>query len=216
VSYSQPVKPPAPLEPKQERSHATRQRLLDAAVDELLESGYASLTTTAVAARAGVSRGAQQNHFPHKVTLVVEAVRHLWQRQIEELQQRLERVPVGRDGGEHLLDSLFALFRGPLFAAIVEVSLAARTEPLLHEVVSEEKRTVREAMRASATGLLDPSIVADENFEHSWAITLSTVRGLALLTLLDDPQESIERQWRFTRPALLRLLRNEPPPVELT
>src|SRR3954465_3588808 len=45
-------------EPKQARAHATRRRLLDAAVEELLEHGYVGLTTQAVARRAGASPGA--------------------------------------------------------------------------------------------------------------------------------------------------------------
>src|SRR4051794_41791797 len=75
-------------EPKQARAHATRRRLLDAAVEELVEHGYAGLTTPAVARRAGVSRGAQQNHFPHKATLVAEAVRHLGRRPCAEPRER--------------------------------------------------------------------------------------------------------------------------------
>src|SRR3954452_1241581 len=83
-------------EPKQARARATRRRLLDAAVEELLEDCYVGLSTQAVASRAGVSRGAQQNYFPHKATLVAEAVRHLAGRAHEELQERLSEVPRGR------------------------------------------------------------------------------------------------------------------------
>jgi hypothetical protein len=42
---------------QEERSAATRKALLDATIDCLAEDGYAALTTTKVAARAGVSRG---------------------------------------------------------------------------------------------------------------------------------------------------------------
>src|SRR5580700_1002942 len=44
---------------QQERSAAMRLRLLDAAVDCLHDLGYSRTTTIEVAARAGVSRGAQ-------------------------------------------------------------------------------------------------------------------------------------------------------------
>src|SRR5829696_8799707 len=93
--------------PKQARAHATRQRLLDAAVAELVERGYAGLTTPGVAQRAGVSRGAQQNYFPHKRTLVAEAVRHLGQREIADLDERVAAVPRGRARVEVALDILF-------------------------------------------------------------------------------------------------------------
>jgi len=64
--------------------------------EQLVDHGYVGLTTPAVARRAGVSRGAQQNYFPHKATLVAEAVRHLAVRAHEELQERLSEVPRGR------------------------------------------------------------------------------------------------------------------------
>src|SRR6266550_8121506 len=112
-------------EPKQARTHATRRRLLDAAVEELLEHGYVGLTTPAVARRAGISRGAQQNYFPHKTTLVAEAVRHLALRQCDGLRERVAEVPRGRARVQAGLDILFEQYSGPLFAAVVELSLAA-------------------------------------------------------------------------------------------
>ena len=68
---------PSPIatEPQQARARATRRRLLDAAVDELIDHGYVGFTTPGVARRAGVSRGAQQNYFPHKTTLVADFIR---------------------------------------------------------------------------------------------------------------------------------------------
>src|SRR3954454_15962162 len=93
-------------EPKQARAHATRRRLLDAAVEELLEHGYVGLTTQAVARRAGGSRGAQQDYFPHQARLVARAVRPLAVRAHEEPQERLSEVPRGRARVQEGLDAL--------------------------------------------------------------------------------------------------------------
>jgi AcrR family transcriptional regulator len=46
-----------------ERSAATRDALLDATIVCLVEDGYANTTTSRVAERAGVSRGAHLHHF---------------------------------------------------------------------------------------------------------------------------------------------------------
>jgi AcrR family transcriptional regulator len=46
-----------------ERRESTRTALLDAAVECLIDEGYAAVTTRGVAERAGVSQGAQQHHF---------------------------------------------------------------------------------------------------------------------------------------------------------
>lgn len=50
--------------PQQDRSRATRRRLLEAAVECLAELGWNGSTVTVVAERAGVTRGAAQHHFP--------------------------------------------------------------------------------------------------------------------------------------------------------
>ena len=56
--------------PQQERSRATQARLLEATVECLVEHGWSGTTTTVVAERAGVSRGAQLHHYPTRAALV--------------------------------------------------------------------------------------------------------------------------------------------------
>ncbi len=65
-----------------------RHRLLDATVDSLVELGWAGTTTTVIAERAGVSRGAQLHHYPTKATLVMAAVEHLADRRAAEIRRR--------------------------------------------------------------------------------------------------------------------------------
>lgn len=194
--------PPA-AEPKQARAMETHRRLLAAAVDELLEHGYARLSTSGVARRAGVSRGAQQNYFPHKATLVLEAVRHLGRLQRDELQARITAVPRGRARVKIGLDSLFEVYSGPLFAAVVELSLAARGDAELREVVRAEERATARVLQELAREILGDDY---EQLAPRWASALSAIRGLALLRLLGHPGESVDRQWSATRGDLLRLL----------
>ena len=68
---------PQPKSPKQDRSRATRQRLLEAAVSCLAEHGWAGSTVSVVAERAGVSRGAAQHHFPTREDLFTAAVEYV-------------------------------------------------------------------------------------------------------------------------------------------
>src|SRR5690242_18826761 len=75
---------------QEERSSATRERLLDATVDCLIEYGYAGTTVARIAERAGVTRGAQVHHYPTKADLVLAALRHLAEKQIE---QALAELP---------------------------------------------------------------------------------------------------------------------------
>src|SRR5579859_886375 len=197
---------PGQAEPKQARAHATRQRLLDAAVDELLDRGYAGLTTPGVALRAGVSRGAQQHYFPHKTSLVIAAVRHLAARQLADLRDKLADVPEGYQRVSAGLDVLFEQCSGRLFAALVELSLASRADPELREVITAEERNIADTMRATATVIFGEGFPATREEARRWGTVLSAVRGLALLKLLGHSDASIDRQWQASREHLLELL----------
>ena len=175
-------------------------------MEELLERGYVGLTTPAVAQRAGVSRGAQQNYFPHKSTLVAEAVRHLALRQCDELRERVAEVPGGRARVQTGLDILFEQYSGPLFAAVVELSLAARGDAELREVIAGEERVIAQTMQETATVIFGEEFPATRDHARRWATVLSAIRGLALLKLLGHPPEAVDRQWASTRPQLVELL----------
>lgn len=196
----------AAIEPKQPRAHATRQRLLDAAVDELLEQGYGGLTTQGVARRAGVSRGAQQNYFPHKATLMAAAVQHLASRQRQEDRVRLEAVPRGVRRVQAGLDLLYEHYSGPLFAAVVELSLAARSDPDLRDVIAEEERTISRTIQEAADLIFGEPLPPASSLARRWAAAVSATRGLALLKLLGHPAAAVDRQWTATRRQLLELL----------
>jgi AcrR family transcriptional regulator len=180
-------------------------------VDELLENGYAGFSTSAVARRAGCSRGAQQNYFPHKQTLVMEAVRHLARLQREAVKARVDAVPGGRARVQAGLDVLFEAYSGPLFAAVVELSLAARHDSVLSEVIKSEELATSQAMQETARYIFGESFPESRDAAQRWATVLSAIRGLSLLKLLGHPPAAVERQWTATRRQLLDLLAGEQP-----
>jgi AcrR family transcriptional regulator len=195
-----------PAAPKQQRSQATRRRLLDAAVDELVERGYARLTTHGVAARAGVSRGAEQHHFRSRAELMAEAIDHLAERQMLELREQARALGGERTHTERVLDLLLAQYSGPLFAATIELSLAARGDEELRAAILPRERALARTIQRDASELFGAELAARPGFEGRLAMALSTVRGLALLRLFGHPRAAIERQWAFTRAELVRLL----------
>jgi AcrR family transcriptional regulator len=123
---------------QEERSAETRRRLLDATLACLYERGYAGTTTTEIASRAGVSRGAQLHHFPKKDELVVSALEHVFALRLTELSHVVAEPPPGdRDARLVLLiDKMWPIFKGPTFYAWLELVVASRTDPALNEAVS--------------------------------------------------------------------------------
>ncbi|GAA1940933.1 TetR/AcrR family transcriptional regulator [Nocardioides marmoribigeumensis] len=159
-----------------------RSRLLVATVECLVEHGWAGTSTTLVSQRAGVSRGAQLHHFPTKNDLVLAAVEHVTLAREDDL-VGLVRAGAGRTRA--VLAALAELYTGPLFTAALELWVAARTDPALHEAVVElEARVGRDAHRRTVEALgIDEAAPGNRELVQA---TLDLVRGLGLATTLTD------------------------------
>src|SRR6476661_5018637 len=81
---------------QQQRRDETRRALLDAAVESLIEVGFARTTTLEVQRRADVSRGALLHHFPSKAELLVAAVDHLAEMRAREMKAFASQLPPER------------------------------------------------------------------------------------------------------------------------
>ena len=170
---------------QQQRSRWTQHRLLDAAVDCLVERGWAGTTTTLVADRAGVSRGAQLHHYRTKSALLIAAVEHLAERRSAELRAEAAELPPDGDRLEATIELLASLFTGPLFAAAIEVWVAARTDPALRSaLVPVEARFGREVHRLTVE-LLGAN-ESRPGVREAVQTTLDLMRGLGVASLLTD------------------------------
>lgn len=118
-----------------ERSAETQAALLDATIALLVEVGYSRTSTTAIARRAGVSRGAQVHHYPAKADLVVAAVERVFAQQEQEFAASFAALPEGDRTLERAIDLLWRIFNGPAYPAVLELIVAARTDPGLAVVV---------------------------------------------------------------------------------
>lgn len=172
--------------PQADRSRAMRARLLEATVELLVERGFAGTSTTLVSERAGVSRGAQLHHFPTKNDLVVAAVEHLTELRGAELAEAVATLPQERRTTRAVLRMLGDHFASPVFAAALELWVAARTDEALLAAVSPlEQRVGRETHRLTVAAL-----GADESrpgVRELVQATLDLVRGLGLAqTITDD------------------------------
>ncbi len=157
-------------------------------MDCLAEFGYAGTTSAAVADRANLSRGAQLHHFGTRDQLVVAAVEHLAQKRLAEVRGRLDHLadpshasqtPSPRaTNPEPALGLLATALSGPLYAATLELWVAARSNPVLRrELVPAEERVNAELADICRT------YVTDDPVEIRLTLDLLLGRGVSgLLT----------------------------------
>ncbi|GAB2694200.1 TetR/AcrR family transcriptional regulator [Kitasatospora kifunensis] len=184
--------------PQQDRSRATRRRLLEAAVDCLAELGWAGSTVTVVAERAGVTRGAAQHHFPTREGLFTAAIEHVAAERLAAVRAGTgELPPPGPARTEAVVDLIVRLYTGPLFRAALHLWVAAATEqPLRERIIALENRVGRESHRAAlaSLGVAESAVGVRESVQA----TLDLARGLGLANLLTDDaarRAGVVRQW---------------------
>ena len=192
-------------EPQQDRSRATRQRLLAAAVACLAELGWTGTTVAVVAERAGVSRGAAQHHFPTREDLVTGAIEYMSEVRAAEIAGAQPALPTGPQRTEAVLCVLADLYGGPLFRAALQLWVAAATDEALRaQVAPLEARLGREAH-----GMAVELLGVDESrpgVREMMQATLDLARGLGLAALLRDDsarRAGVLREWARTLDAVL-------------
>src|SRR3954453_3965781 len=75
--------PYRPTERTEQRKAEARQRIVNAAIDQLADGGYASATVQGVARRGGGGAGTVYRHFPSKSHLFAEVFRLAAAREVE-------------------------------------------------------------------------------------------------------------------------------------
>ncbi len=176
-----------PLERTQEpagwqaqKSAATRHRIVTAAVRCLVDLGYAGTTTTAIAARAGLSRGAMLHHFPSKIDVVRAAVEHLHARRLKAFRKSLERTaPAGGDRVRQALDAYWAHVRHPMFVAFLELAVAARTDRELAAILLPARADFEREWRRTAREVFPEWLGHEERFELALDLSRHVLEGLA-------------------------------------
>lgn len=188
-----------PHEPKQDRSRATRQRLLEATIDCLAEKGWAAATVAVVAERAGVSRGAAQHHFPTREDLITAALTYMFDTRNAGAVTTATTEP-GFARTEAVVAGLVESYTSRLFKAALQVWTHAAADPALRErIVPLEARFGRGAHHRAIQELgVDDS---DPVTHHLVQATLDLARGLGLADVLTDDsarRKQIVHQWAVT------------------
>lgn len=200
----------SPQRPKRrtqdERRRTTQEAILKAAIELLVEEGYAKFSTIAVAKRAGVSRGARENYYRTKYDLIAAAWRAALMR-AKEHAQKLAKRSNDTDTLDRFLSDSQSFFLSHDYMAMLELSMAARTEPTLSRIFY---RLYREHRQSHDDIWIDTLSAAGYDRARVAAFVDMTnylLRGLALTTVW-------QKNRRFTRDALAEWRRAAPAYLE--
>jgi AcrR family transcriptional regulator len=190
---------------QQQRRDETRRALLDAAVESLIEVGFARTTTLEVQRRAQVSRGALLHHFPSKAELLVASVAHLAEMRARELKLLSAQLPEGRARTDAVLGLLWQCFSGTFFQVAMELRTAARTDPELRPVLASAEKILRDGILAQAKTLFGKDVADHPGLERALDLTLQLMIGSAMSAVLHDDKrlDDLIDDWKALFPTVL-------------
>lgn len=155
-----------PRRAQEDRSAATRAALADAAIDLLIERGWAAVSAVEVCKRIDVTRGAFHHHYPSLPSLLADALRRLYAEM-----SRKDKHPVS--DLLTLLDATWTAVSNPRFKAVLEAWLAMANDPSLRAEIGP--------VVAEFAALVRPdTILTAEERRAFYLMARETMLGLAL------------------------------------
>ena len=191
------------------RSSDTVNKILVATTDTIYEVGFHNATTSRIALKAGVSRGALLHHFPKKEVLIAEAVRFMLRMEIDEIEKLAENVSNKRLSINEFVDILWDHFSGPLFMTTMDYLAAARTEPLLKKELIPSSLEFNESLDKIWQRFFFTSSSTDEKKRLAFNSTICLLRGMAVNSMLRDDANYFQKLLDFWKKELVAILIHE-------
>jgi AcrR family transcriptional regulator len=206
-----------PQQTNDERSAQTRGKLLDAAISLLFTGGYGAATTTNVAKKADVSRGAMTHHFRTRADLMMAVAEKVF---TDASSYRIANIVRAHEPGPERYfsgaDVNWEMERTASSVALLEIMMASRNDEELQQRFSayldriDELKLEVARMVAKDLGVDDIEAIEDMLLVH-----FAMLRGLSIRLMFTRRPEEIERARllckRYERmfvAELLRLQRN--------
>jgi AcrR family transcriptional regulator len=182
-----------PRPPKTAQGAASRERLLDAAIDLIAERGYSASSVEALCRRAGVAKTALYWHFGSKEGLLAAAMEKVANAWIEEIQKSvyLARDPAQRlerafEGMRRMVEARPQILRLLLAVANERAEVAPETRQRLRAVFQRAEAALVEGIEdAVGRTLPDLDLVA-----HT---TIGLVQAASLRLVLDPEETDLDR-----------------------
>lgn len=177
-----------------QKSSLTRDRIVIAALECIVEFGYESTTMAKIAKTAKVSQGSMQYHFPAKLDAIKAAINYLLAKRLTDHQRDLEEIPVGVNSMAHAIEVYWYHLNEGHYVAYQDLVIAARTHPELATVLEPAYQRFVKAWRRDALNLIPEWNGKKEKFELICDIGQYQMEGLAFGRLngqLSDKQTRV-------------------------
>ena len=165
---------------QQQRREETVARLLDAAIDTIIEVGYAKASAAVIAKRAKVSDGALFRHFPTMSDFMAATAQEVARRQLELFAKGAADIPAERPPLEAVLTVLRDVTGNDTNAVMHELVVAARTDEKLRAALQKTFDEYVVNIYALARTVPVTEQIPEGDLVAALAIMINTFDGAAL------------------------------------
>ncbi len=198
-----------------QKSASTRTLIIETAIKCFVEVGYSRTTTTLIAEKARLSRGAMLHHFPSKLAIVRAAVEYLHAKRLRAFRKAVSNPSPDGDHVRQSVEAYWAHVHHPMFVAFFELAVAARTDKELAAVLRPAQEAFEREWYQVAVDLFPEWKGAGENFELAFDLARYLLEGMAISFLTYGENKRAERVLRYLE-AKLKELAGLPAPNKST
>ncbi|UOB53396.1 TetR/AcrR family transcriptional regulator [Acinetobacter junii] len=188
-----------------QRSELTRNALLKATIECLLELGYAKTTSRAISRRAGVSQGAQQHYYPTRSHMIHAAIIDMTRQIVEEFITQLDITE--KDEyliAQEIIDQLWVAHNLPIARAVYDVMSEARDDVEVAYHISKTLNSSVLSLHALFENLL-PKASRHPKFLEWLMISETLMRGTVMISMIPGAKGGYA-EWPLIRKHLLEEL----------
>lgn len=196
-----------------QKSASTRNQIVEAAIKCFVDLGYSRTTTTAIADKAGLSRGAMLHHFPSKIDIVRAAVEYLHSKRLKAFRKAISRLsPTDTERVRQSVEAYWQQVRHPTFVAFFELTVAARTDPELAAILKPAQEAFDREWYDTAVELFPEWKGREENFDLALDLSHYLIEGMAVNLMTHEPTDRDRRLLRWLEDKLRELAGKTPLP----
>lgn len=162
------------------KSAATRNQIVSAAIRCIVESSYSKTTMMKISEKAGLSRGATLHHFPSKMDIIRAAVDYIHEKRLEAFRRSIREIPEDADIAHLAVEAYSDDLNHPIYIALFELSVAARTDPELREILHKAQLAFDDEWYETAWSLFPDWHADREAFDLALNLSQKLIEGMAI------------------------------------
>jgi len=188
------------------KSFNTREQILRSAIQCIVELGYANTTTTRIAEKAGLSRGATLHHFSSHMEIIQASVEYLHRKRLRAFRRAAETLPEDGNRVRLAAEAYWEHVTHPLFVAFFELSVAARNDKQLASVLLPAQKAFDDALYQTTLEVFPEWKHDQRALELAMNLAQTLMEGMAICRLTRSQHYNKEPLLDFLEGSLRSLL----------